>query len=629
MADSMASPVAFATMTAPGPAVQPSQQVGQLHSGPGVLSKPGASAATGNSSSGFAMGAVAVAALAVQAGRRDVAPKKRLTKRNACTVLERATDEEELLFQPGQRIVVSGPPAMAGKQGTVVGPALNDSFAIQFDSGSTFNIPTNFIQDTSAGASAPVAAPVPVSTPAPAPVQSSGMASEEDELEFQTGQRVIVTGPPAMAGKQGSVVRPALNDSFAIQFDSGSIFNIPTSYIQDAAAPAAAPVPVSTPAPSFAPSSGAATDEDELEFQPGQRVTVSGPPAMSGKQGDVVGPALGDSFAIRFDSGSIFNIPTPFIQAVGGAPAPSAASASGPAKKLTVPAQLLDSTDVFIFDCDGVIWRGDSVIPGIPNVLDKLRQAGKTMFFVTNNSTKSRAGYKGKFTSLGLNVQAEEIFSSSFAAAAYLEQTNFKQTGKKVYVIGEKGIGEELDLIGVPWVGAEADMDQKPNMGSGGRLEIDHNVGAVIVGFDRHINYYKLQYAQLCINELPGCQFIATNLDRVTHLTDAQEWAGNGTMVGAVKGCTGVEPELVGKPAPLMIDYIADKYGIKDRSRICMVGDRLDTDIAFGRNNGLKTCLTLSGVTSEPELLDQVPRKAGTEGIQPEFYVDTINDFVA
>lgn len=626
MADSIGSPVAFATIAAPGHAAQPKKQIGQLQSGSLVHGKKGASAATGKSSSGFAVGAVAVAALAAQAGRRDIAAKKRLTKRFACAVLEKTTSEEELLFQPGQRIVVTGPPAMAGKQGSVVGPALNDSFAIQFDSGSTFNIQTHFIQDTSA----PAAVSVPVSTPAPAaPVQSRSTASEEDELEFEIGQRVMVTGPPAMAGKQGSVVKPALNDSFAIQFDSGSIFNIPTSFIQDAAAPVAAPVPTPTAAPARVQSSGTTAEEDELEFQPGQRVTVSGPPAMAGKQGDVVGPALGDAFAIRFDSGSIFNIPTAFIQAVGGSPMSSASSASGPAKKLTVPSELLDGTDVFIFDCDGVIWRGDSVIPGIPNVLDKLRQAGKTMFFVTNNSTKSRAGYKGKFTSLGLNVQAEEIFSSSFAAAAYLEQTRFKQTGKKVYVIGEKGIGEELDLIGVPWIGAEADMDQKPNMGSGGRLEIDHGVGAVIVGFDRHINYYKLQYAQLCINELPGCQFIATNLDRVTHLTDAQEWAGNGTMVGAVKGCTGVEPTLVGKPAPLMIDYIAEKYGIKDRSRICMVGDRLDTDIAFGRNNGLKTCLTLSGVTSEPELLERAPRKAGTEGIQPEFYVDTINDFVA
>merc|ERR1712066_1160643 len=118
--------------------------------------------------------------------------------------------------------------------------------------------------------------------------------------------------------------------------------------------------------------------------------------------------------------------------------------------------------------------------------------------------------------------------------------------------------------------------------GSGGKVEIDEDVGAVVVGFDRNVNYYKIQYAQLCINENDGCKFIATNLDKVTHLTDAQEWAGNGAMVGAVKGCTGREPILVGKPSPLMIDYIVEKYNITDRMRICMVGDRLDTDIVFG-----------------------------------------------
>ena len=80
--------------------------------------------------------------------------------------------------------------------------------------------------------------------------------------------------------------------------------------------------------------------------------------------------------------------------------------------KLAEPAGLLDSTDIFIFDCDGVIWRGDSLIDGIPSVLEKLRKLGKRMFFVTNNSTKSRKGYKAKFTKLGLDVQDEEIFSS-------------------------------------------------------------------------------------------------------------------------------------------------------------------------------------------------------------------------
>lgn len=48
----------------------------------------------------------------------------------------------------------------------------------------------------------------------------------------------------------------------------------------------------------------------------------------------------------------------------------------------------------------------------------------------------------------------------------------------------------------------------------------------MVVGFDRNINYYKIQYATLCIYENPGCLFIATNRDAVTHLTDAQEWAG-------------------------------------------------------------------------------------------------------
>merc|ERR1712070_1101870 len=211
----------------------------------------------------------------------------------------------------------------------------------------------------------------------------------------------------------------------------------------------------------------------------------------------------------------------------------------------------------------------------------------------TNNSTKSRKGYLGKFTSLGLEVEAEEIFSSSFAAAAYLEQTKFKEAGKKVYIIGEVGIEEELDLVGVPWIGGGSDAGKKIELKSGYALPYDKDVGAVIVGFDREINYHKIQYAQLCINENPGCEFIATNLDAVTHLTDAQEWAGNGAMTGAIS-----------------------------RDRICMVGDRLDTDILFGQNNGLLSCLTLSGVTTQDKLLSK------ENEIKPDFYVDSIAQFM-
>eukprot|EP00566_Odontella_aurita_P020974 CAMPEP_0113569862 /NCGR_PEP_ID=MMETSP0015_2-20120614/24647_1 /TAXON_ID=2838 /ORGANISM="Odontella" /LENGTH=360 /DNA_ID=CAMNT_0000472575 /DNA_START=145 /DNA_END=1227 /DNA_ORIENTATION=+ /assembly_acc=CAM_ASM_000160 len=344
--------------------------------------------------------------------------------------------------------------------------------------------------------------------------------------------------------------------------------------------------------------------------------------------------ALALSSALTSSAASAFVSPRPaaFVpRTVGGAGDAAAVDAApritrtelnmADVLKLSDPnEELLNDVDVFIFDCDGVIWRGDSLIDGIPETLAKLRSMGKKMFFVTNNSTKSRKGYKGKFDSLGLDIPAEEIFSSSFAAAAYLEQTKFNESGKKVYVIGEVGIGEELDLIGADWFGGPGDKGKEPDMGKGGRLEHDADVGAVIVGFDREINYYKIQYAQLCINENPGCEFIATNCDAVTHLTDAQEWAGNGSMVGAIKGCTGREPTVVGKPGPLMIDYLADKLEL-DKSRICMVGDRLDTDVLFGTDNGLRTLLVLSGVTTEEKLL-------GPENsIAPDYYSDTINDF--
>jgi len=291
-------------------------------------------------------------------------------------------------------------------------------------------------------------------------------------------------------------------------------------------------------------------------------------------------------------------------------------------KRLTpaTASEMLDQVDVFIFDCDGVIWKGDSVIDGVPEILEKLRKAGKKMFFVTNNSTKSRAGYKSKFDSLGLDVQAEEIFSSSFAAAAYLEQIKFKESGKKVYILGERGIQEELDIIGVPWIGGEGDATKTIELTSGYALPHDSDVGAVIVGFDRFINYYKIQYAQLCINENPGCKFIATNLDAVTHLTDAQEWAGNGAMTGAIKGCTGQDPVVVGKPSPLMIDYLADKFKM-EKSRICMVGDRLDTDIIFGNANGAISCLVFSGVTTEDKYM------SAENKIKANYYVDSIADF--
>ncbi len=128
-----------------------------------------------------------------------------------------------------------------------------------------------------------------------------------------------------------------------------------------------------------------------------------------------------------------------------------------------------------------------------------------------------------------------EILSCSFAAAAYL-QAHSLDPNKKAYVIGQSGICKELALLNIPFIDGSTHNDCKVNFAKNKGIVQDPDVQAVVVGFDPDINYYKIQYAQLCLNENKDCRFIATNLDTVAHLTSHQEWAEAGCCVGAIQG---------------------------------------------------------------------------------------------
>lgn len=72
--------------------------------------------------------------------------------------------------------------------------------------------------------------------------------------------------------------------------------------------------------------------------------------------------------------------------------------------------ELIRSIDVFVFDCDGVLWKGDTVIAGAAQTIARLRALGKLLFFITNNSTKSRRGMLEKFNRLGFVVYPDGMF---------------------------------------------------------------------------------------------------------------------------------------------------------------------------------------------------------------------------
>ncbi|KAI8070372.1 HAD-like domain-containing protein [Gongronella butleri] len=270
----------------------------------------------------------------------------------------------------------------------------------------------------------------------------------------------------------------------------------------------------------------------------------------------------------------------------------------------------IENYDNFLFDCDGVLWHGDQAIDGIIDVMKKLRAKNKRICFVTNNSTTSRANFHKKFERIGIEANLDEIFSSSVATASYLKHIVKFPQDKKVYVIGMHGITEELAKEGIQTFGAEADSGLTEN----GPIPNDPQVGAVVVGLDTQVNYRKYAKAFTYLRNNKDCLFIATNED-TTFPIHGTIFPGAGSIQAPLVTALKRRPDVVlGKPAQNMMEAIFAQYPDFDKSRTCMVGDRLDTDIDFGLQAGLDTLCVLTGVTHEHELADE----ANT--INPTFY---------
>jgi len=122
----------------------------------------------------------------------------------------------------------------------------------------------------------------------------------------------------------------------------------------------------------------------------------------------------------------------------------------------------VNSFDTVMTDCDGVLWVGAEAIPGSPDIIQRLRQLGKRVFYVTNNSTKHRREYKTKVDKLGFGGELEEIIGTAYLAAAYLEEVGFDKS-KLVYVVGSTGITQELDDVGIKYLPIGVRMRQYTN----------------------------------------------------------------------------------------------------------------------------------------------------------------------
>ncbi|KAL2836972.1 HAD-like domain-containing protein [Aspergillus pseudodeflectus] len=288
--------------------------------------------------------------------------------------------------------------------------------------------------------------------------------------------------------------------------------------------------------------------------------------------------------------------------------------------------EFLDKFDVFLFDCDGVLWSGDHLFPGTVETLELLRSNGKQVVFVTNNSTKSRADYKKKLEALGIPATTEEIFSSSYSASIYISRIlPLPPTKGKVFVLGESGIEKELRSENVPFIGGtdpsyrrEIRPEDYKLIAAGDESLLDPEVGVVLVGLDFHLNYLKLALAYHYIRR--GAVFLATNIDSTLPNSGTLFPGAGSVSAPLISMLGGKEPVSLGKPNQAMMDAIEGKFHF-NRERACMVGDRANTDIRFGIEGKLGGTLgVLTGVSSKEEFLEGE--------VRPMVYLDKLSDLL-
>jgi|YelNatPaOPRAMG01_1025707.scaffolds.fasta_scaffold02844_10 4-nitrophenyl phosphatase len=239
----------------------------------------------------------------------------------------------------------------------------------------------------------------------------------------------------------------------------------------------------------------------------------------------------------------------------------------------------------YVFDMDGVLFRMDDPLPGAAEAISLLRNKGCNIYFLTNNSSKTRMEYQEKLVRFNIHAELSEIITSAWATGRYFVERN--EIGKRVYVVGEGGLKEELSAVG---------MRVTP-------FRNETHFDYVVVGWDRQFTYQKMAEAHRAIGD--GAVFIATNRDSTYPDSDGRTLPGNGAIVAAIETCSGITPITIGKPEPYTLELILRLSNTP--SRECMIiGDRLDTDIALGKKVGVRTGMTLTGVCSKTDI-DNAP----------------------
>ncbi|XP_014256456.1 glycerol-3-phosphate phosphatase-like isoform X1 [Cimex lectularius] len=283
--------------------------------------------------------------------------------------------------------------------------------------------------------------------------------------------------------------------------------------------------------------------------------------------------------------------------------------------------EFLNSFDTVFSDCDGVLWLGSEVINKAPEVIKGFKEMGKRVFYLTNNSMKTPDSLSIKFQGMGFEAKKDEVLCTAMLTAQYLKMKGFNKT---VYLLSSTAVKEAIEAVGISTIGHGPDIMPADIIEMKESVDIDPNVGAVVVGYDLHFSYLKLVKAAAYLSS-PDVEFIATNMDPQFPIAGGRLIPGAGSFVTAVEMASGRSATVVGKPSTFAFEYVQKAFNMNPK-RCLMIGDRCSTDIAFGKKTGMQTLLVLTGVQTMEHVLQFEKNKE--LDLVPDYYTSTIADLL-
>ncbi len=256
--------------------------------------------------------------------------------------------------------------------------------------------------------------------------------------------------------------------------------------------------------------------------------------------------------------------------------------------------ELLNGIEVVLLDLDGTVYLGETPIGAAAATLEKLRERGKKLVFLTNNSSKTEEEYRKKLTRIALWGEGDRVYTSGMATLSHLKK---RYAHRRVYLLGTEALRKEFAAAGILLDGETPEI--------------------CVLAYDVELTFEKIKKFDAFLKR--DTLFIATHPDDVCP-TDTVPMPDVGSFLAMFERSSGRKPDLiVGKPFTPMGEELSALLGVP-REKMCMIGDRMHTDVRFAANNGMKSVLVLSGETTRATMKNFPDR--------PDLVLESINEIL-